>query len=267
MMTVKKKKRIMLKKLVKVIGFFLIFFVIFLIVVYFLDDSYAFSSDNNYFIDMEDSELNRVTYVEGFYYEKLSKDLKERITGGSFPLKFKRNFTPVVYDELRYVKVKYYDFDGVLHDDGEIIVHKLVAQDIVEIFNLLYLEKYSIASIKLVEEFDSSDELSMEANNTSAFNYRIVENIDRLSWHAYGLAIDINPLYNPYLANGRIYPSTALDYADRSLDFDGKIDHNDLAYKIFTKYGWKWGGDFKYVKDYQHFYKEVFDDDIRERKD
>lgn len=283
-----KRKRRRLKKRVKIILFLFVFTLItFGVISYFIDKTYAFQdkkifreeSDNKKDSNNEDTDnilddslkdnminqLNRVEYYDGFYYEDLSSEIKERITGGSFPLEFDSDFMAISYDDLKYVKVKYYDFFGIEHTDGEMIVNKLVAQDIVEIFNKLYLEKYPIASIKLVEEFNSIDELSMRANNTSAFCYRIVENIDRLSWHAYGLAIDINPLYNPYVVGGDIYPSTALDYVDRTLDFEGKINHDDLAYKLFIEYGWKWGGDFAYSKDYQHFYKEVLDDSVRER--
>ena len=119
----------------------------------------------------------------------------------------------------------------------------------------------------LVDNYDGDDELSMQDNNSSCFNYRIVENIDRLAWHAFGLAIDINPLYNPYVVDGDIYPSTASKYVNRDNNFDGMIDHDDLAYKLFIEYGWKWGGDFMYSKDYQHFYKEVLDESVRERRD
>ena len=106
----------------------------------------------------------------------------------------------------------------------------------------------------------------MEDNNTSAFNYRIVENSDKLSWHCFGLAIDINPLYNPYVLGNEIYPQNAKEYTNRFKEFKGKITHNDLAYQIFTKYGWKWGGDFISSKDYQHFYKDIYDETIRERR-
>ena len=279
-----KRKRRKLKKKVKIILFLFAFFIIiFGFISYFIKKIYTFQdkeiifeeSDNeNEDIDNDladsiesnkASQLNRVDYYDGFYYEDLSNEIKEKITGGSFPLEFDSDFMAISYEDLKYVKVKYYDFSGIEHIDGELIVNKLVAQDIIEIFYKLYLEKYPIASIKLVEEFNSIDELSMRANNTSAFCYRIVENIDRLSWHAYGLAIDINPLFNPYVVGDTIYPSTALDYVDRNLDFDGKINHDDLAYKLFIEYGWKWGGNFKYSKDYQHFYKEVLDDSVRER--
>lgn len=210
---------------------------------------------------------NRVVYKDGFYYEELSTEMITRITGKSFPTQFSSEFETVDYSDLRYVRVKYYDFNGNLHEDGEFIVNKLVSLDVVKIFYELYLNKYPINSIKLVDDYGGNDELSMEDNNSSGFNYRVVENINRLSWHAFGLAIDINPLYNPYVLSEKIYPSTALDYVDRDKDFEGKIDYDDLAYKVFTKYGWKWGGDFNYTKDYQHFYKEVLEDVIRDKKE
>lgn len=78
------------------------------------------------------------------------------------------------------------------------------------------------------------------------------------------MAIDINPLYNPYVLGDELYPSTASSYVNRNIDFKGKIDHYDLAYQTFIKYGWKWGGNFIYTKDYQHFYKDIYDDSIRE---
>ena len=215
---------------------------------------------------LETEELNRVVYKDGFYYEELSSKIKEEITGVTFPLEFDDSYSEINYEDLRYVIVKYYDFNGEEHKDGEMIVHKLVAQEVLEIFYKLYQNKYPIEKMVLVDKYDGDDELSMRDNNTSCFNYRIVENIDRLAWHAFGLAIDVNPLYNPYVVDDTIYPSTAGDYVNRDIEFEGKIDHNDLAYKVFTEYGWKWGGDFAYTKDYQHFYKEALDGSIRERK-
>ena len=90
-------------------------------------------------------------------------------------------------------------------------------------------------------------------------------NIDRLSRYAYGLAVDINLLYNPYIMGDDLYPSTALKYIDRTFNFAGKINRGDLVYKLFKEYGWKWGGYFSYTKDYQHFYKEVLDENVREK--
>jgi len=163
--------------------------------------------------------------------------------------------------------VKHYDFALQEHEDGEMIVNKDVAEEVLSIFYELYENKYPIEKIKLIEEYDAIDELSMQDNNTSAFNYRIVENSDKLSWHCFGLAIDINPLYNPYIIGEKVYPSTAKKYANRKKDFPGKIDRNDLAYKLFKKNGWNWGGDFINEKDYQHFYKDKYNEQIRSVKD
>ena len=216
--------------------------------------------------ELPKEELERYTYEEGFYYENLSKEIKTKITGKSFPIEFDENYTKISYDDLKYLNVKYYDFDGKEHSNGELIVNKDVAEEVLKIFYELYQNKYPIDKMKLVEEYDAVDELSMEDNNTSAFNYRIVENSDKLSWHCFGLAIDINPLYNPYVLENEIYPKNAKEYTNRIKDFKGKITHNDLAYQVFTKYGWKWGGDFINSKDYQHFYKDIYDETIRERR-
>lgn len=212
-------------------------------------------------------QLNKVTYKDGFYYEDLSEKVKEKITGCSFPKSFDERYSKISYDDLKYVKVKYYNFDNEIKE-GEIIINKLVAQDVVEIFYKLFEEKYQIEKMNLVEEYNCDDELSMEDNNTSAFNYRILEEETDLSWHAFGLAIDINPLYNPYVYGNEIYPKTATKYKDRTLNIKGMITKNDTIYKIFKEYGWSWGGDFNNTKDYQHFFKEgVLDRSIRERKD
>lgn len=215
----------------------------------------------------EEENLNRVTYKEGFYYEDIGKDLKEKITGCSYPEEFDEKYTSISYDDLKYIKIKHYDFNDEIKE-GEMIVHSKVAQEVVEIFYKLYEAKYPIEKMNLVEKYNCEDEQSMQDNNTSAFNYRILEDNPKLSWHAFGLAIDINPLYNPYVLGDKIYPSTAQKYTDRTLNIKGLIDHEDTAYQIFKSYGWSWGGDFKNTKDYQHFFKtEVLDEEVRERKE
>ena len=205
-------------------------------------------------------ELNRVTYKDGFYYEYLSNDIKNRITGYSFP---DNTYDKISYDDLRYLRVKYYDYDNNVCD-GELIVNKDVSLEVLKIFYELYSLKYQFSKIKLVDDYSADDDLSMKDNNTSAFNFRNVENSDKLSWHCFGLAIDINPLYNPYISLGEVYPSVSAKYIDRTKSFAHKIDHEDLAYKVFVKYGWKWGGDFVYSKDYQHFYKDIYDESVRD---
>ena len=117
----------------------------------------------------------------------------------------------------------------------------------------------------MIDEYDGDDLASMEDNNTSCFNYRVVDGTDSLSKHSLGCAIDINPLYNPYVVydykgTGETYisPSEGKTYADRSLDFPYKIDENDLCYKLFKQHGFTWGGDWNSCKDYQHFQKTDF---------
>ena len=129
-----------------------------------------------------------------------------------------------------------------------------------EIFHELYENDYQIESIKLIDEFGADDNTSMEANNTSCFNYRPIGNGHKLSKHAQGLAIDINPLYNPQIKykNGAtvIAPSGGEKYANRNADFPYKIDKDDLAYKLFKEHGFSWGGNWNSSKDYQHFEKK-----------
>ncbi len=186
-----------------------------------------------------------------FYYEPLSEDIISRITGISYT-----ENPNISLDDLRYLSLLYVDFYGEIRQ-GEMICNKSIAQDLLEIFYELYKNNYQIESVKLIDEFDGDDVKSMLANNTSCFNYRVVEGSKKLSNHAYGLAVDLNPFYNPYITykdgETRISPVGSEAYADRTLDFPYKIDENDLAYKLFTQHGFKWGGNWNSVKDYQHF--------------
>ncbi len=198
----------------------------------------------------------RIAIAEGFYYMELTDAIKERITGLSYPAD--DSGAAISYGDLRYIGLLYYDFEGRVRE-GELIVNAEVAKEVTEIFHELYLAKYPFTSIKLVDEYGeaANDDLSMEANNTSCFNYRTVAGTNKLSLHSYGAAIDINPRLNPYVKSGNVSPENGAEYADRSRDFPGKIDHDDLAYKLFAARGWTWGGDWKSVKDYQHFEKDL----------
>lgn len=200
---------------------------------------------------------SRVTYREGFYYEKIGEKVLSRIKGISYP-KDASNCR-VSINDLRYCRVKYVDFNGETQS-GEMICSKKIADDVMEIFSELYDSGYEIESIRLIDDFDGDDEASMEANNTSCFNYRPIAGSSKLSNHSLGLAIDINPLYNPcitYDKSGKekVAPANGVDYANRKKEFDHKIDEKDLAYKLFKKHGFTWGGDWHSLKDYQHFEK------------
>lgn len=208
-----------------------------------------------------DSQINeRISYTESFYYEPLSDNLRRYITGVSFPeLSENSENSDISYEELRYVHILHYDFDGNLAE-GELICNAAIAQDLVEIFHELYRNEYRIEKVKLIDEYDGDDNLSMADNNTSCFNYRNVPGSTSLSKHALGRAVDVNPLYNPYITynedgNENILPENATDYADRSKKFPYKIDEDDLCYKLFTEHGFVWGGNWNSCKDYQHFQK------------
>ncbi len=209
--------------------------------------------------DTMEQHPERITYEEGFYYEPLTDEVKERITGISYP----ENGCTVPYEDLNYVGLKYIDFKGQ-EQTGELICNKAIAQDMVEIFHELYRNEYRLESVHLIDEYDGDDTASMVENNTSCFNYRVVDGTASLSKHAYGLAIDVNPYYNPYVVFGRnsdgsdyISPPGSEIYADRSQSFAYKIDENDLCYRLFTEHGFTWGGNWNSTKDYQHFQKKI----------
>lgn len=204
----------------------------------------------------------RITYQPSFYYEPLSDDIKEYITGISYPDTSESTEKPeITFDELSYVHILHYNFDGY-PAQGELICNTAIAQDLTEIFYELYVNEYRLEKVRLIDEYNGDDTASMEDNNTSCFNYRTVDNSTHLSKHAFGLAIDINPLYNPYITYGadgseRVSPEASLDYADRSASFPYKIDENDLCYKLFKEHGFTWGGNWNSSKDYQHFQKTL----------
>ncbi len=222
------------------------------------DDS-AYTTDKNTVTESEEmtSHPERITYQPGFYYEPLTDTVKQRITGISYP----ESGCTVPYEDLLYVGLLYHDFNGE-EQTGELICNKAVAQDMVEIFYELYQNDYQIERIRLIDEYNGDDTASMADNNTSCFNYRVVDGTTSLSKHAYGLAIDINPFYNPYVVynkggtgNTYISPAGSEIYADRSQDFAYKIDENDLCYRLFIEHGFTWGGNWNSSKDYQHFQK------------
>ena len=160
--------------------------------------------------------------------------------------------------DLRYLRVRHYDYDGRTHQ-GELVCNKLIASKLLAIFRELYEARYPIQKITLADNYDGDDERQMRANNTSCFCYRNVSGSKNLSKHARGLAIDINPLYNPYVRYSKkdghqiVEPATGKPYVDRKADFPYKITTSDLCYKLFIKHGFSWGGAWRTMKDYQHF--------------
>ncbi|BCJ96840.1 hypothetical protein acsn021_44090 [Anaerocolumna cellulosilytica] len=202
-------------------------------------------------IDAE--RLGNDFFQVGFYSEPIDEALTSRIMG----ISYKEN-TNIALKELRYVRLLHYSFDGQIHI-GELIVNESIAEDIIDIFIELYEAAYPIERMLLVDEYDGDDNTSMSDNNTSAFNYRTMTSSDNLSKHALGLAVDMNPLYNPYVKGTKkdreVLPPNGTAYTDRSLDNPYYIKKDDICYKAFIKRGFTWGGEWKNSKDYQHFQK------------
>ena len=198
----------------------------------------------------EDTDTDRPA-EEAFYITEITDDIFDRIYGKSF----KEDCT-LPREDLRYLHVLHKDIDGVEHE-GEMIVNVHIADDVLEIMKELYENDYPIEKIRLVDEYGADDELSIEDNNTSSFNFRFVPRTKKISKHGRGLAVDINPLYNPYITKSdsglRVEPVNAGDYAVRDKDFDYKIEKGDLCYNLFISHGFEWGGEWKNSKDYQHF--------------
>ena len=220
-----------------------------------------------------------IEYETGFFYQPLTYPVIHRITGISYPmsktdaallsLEAPPNILSdeemaslaVSYEDLRYMNILYYDFNGDVQT-GELICNKAIADDLIEIFYELYKNEYQIESVRLIDDYNGDDTASMKANNASCFNYRPVDGTSSLSKHALGCAIDINPFYNPYVVFNKgkagetyISPAGSEIYADRSKVFAYKIDENDLCYKLFKEHGFTWGGNWNSCKDYQHFQK------------
>lgn len=207
----------------------------------------------------EESENSERAENTGFYIKEIDDAIFARINGKSY-----KEDCPIPIEDLRYIHLLHKDIKGEIHE-GEMIVNAYIAEDVLEIFKELYEVSYPIEKVRLVDEYEADDELSMEDNNSSAFNYRSMAGSAKISKHGLGMAIDINTLYNPYVkdnGNARIIePETAGDYVDRESDFPYKIMPGDDACRIFKEHGFTWGGDWNSLKDYQHF--EVSTDEIR----
>lgn len=156
--------------------------------------------------------------------------------------------------QLRRISLDYLGFDGKTHR-GELIVHEDLVEEVIAIFGNLHRLSYPIERMRTVDQYPGADdELSMEDNNTSAFNCRSIPGSTHWAQHAYGRAIDLNPRINPCLyADGTIQPVNAADYLERHRTDPGLLHAGDPAVRTFTDQGWQWGGAWTNPVDYQHF--------------
>ena len=196
------------------------------------------------------------TKVESYFtMQTLSDDIIARMKGKSLPA----DKVEWGKRELRYLRVLHRNLKGNTQI-GELVCNKAIAQDLLAIMRSLYDSGYRIERMVLVDEYGGNDNLSMKANNTSCFNYRLVQGTNSLSNHGRGLAIDINPLYNPWVRGNKVDPVEGRPYAFNRSKVKAPvpiITTTDTCYKVFRKHGFTWGGAWRSSKDYQHFEKKL----------
>lgn len=208
--------------------------------------------------DVPDPTVGESAEKDGFYISEITEGIFNRINGKSY-----KEGCILPKEDLRLLHVLHTDLNGEVQE-GEMIVNHHIAETVLDIFRKLNEAGYPIEKIKLIDGYQNEetgawadDEASMTDNNASSFNFRFISGTKRVSKHGLGLAVDINPLYNPYhkFIDGRefIEPAAGAPYLDRDADFPCKIDHDDLAFKLFTEAGFEWGGDWEDRKDWQHF--------------
>jgi hypothetical protein len=179
---------------------------------------------------------------------RISERLRERMTGVSW-----HEGCPVPIKALRLIRVSFHGFDMERHV-GKVVVHRDAVDDIIHAFRSMWRHGFRIRHLHLIERYGGKDRRSMRADNTSAFNCRPVAGTNSWSQHAYGRAIDINPVENPYVSSGGdVSPKNGERFADRSRRHEGMIHDGDSTVRAFQRRGWGWGGHWSSAKDYQHF--------------
>jgi len=179
--------------------------------------------------------------------ERIDSAQAKRMTGVSW-----RPGCPVGLRDLRLLRLSHWGFDGTTRT-GRLIVHRDVARELVQVFGDLYAARIPIRRMVPVDAYGASDFRSIEADNTSAFNCRFVEGTTRWSNHAYGTAIDVNPIENPYVSGGRTAHRASRPYVARTPRRPGMAYEGGALVRAFDRIGWGWGARWTSVKDYQHF--------------
>jgi D-alanyl-D-alanine carboxypeptidase len=178
----------------------------------------------------------------------IDAETRERMTGVSW-----RPSCPVGLSDLRLLRVAHWGFDGDVRH-GRLVVHRDQARPIMGVMRRLYRLRFPLRRMRLVDAYGADDRRSMAADNTSAFNCRTVAGTSRWSEHAYGRAIDVNPIENPYVtASGYVSPPAGARFARRNQSVRGLIHGDGPVVRAFAAVGWEWGGDWPWPKDYQHF--------------
>jgi len=197
-----------------------------------------------------ESPNNRLSEAEPGFRGTISRidaARAKRMTGVSW-----RPGCPVALRDLRLLSFSHWGFDRRVKV-GRLVVHEAVARPVLSAFEQLYAERFLIRKVVPVDAYGASDFRSIEADNTSAFNCRFVDGTRRWSEHAYGRAIDVNPIENPYVSGGRTSHRASVPYVDRGRRRPGMAHEGGALVRAFDAIGWGWGGHWTSVKDYQHF--------------
>ncbi len=176
----------------------------------------------------------------------------ERVTRADLPYSW-RPGCPVAPSFLRRIRLSYWGFDGRRHL-GELVVRDRVAEDVTAVFRILYRARFPLRGVEPVDRYRGSDDASMAADNTSGFSCRAAVAPGPKHWseHAYGEAVDVNPVENPYLAGGRVLPPAGKPFVDRT-PRPGMAVPGGALVRAFASVGWGWGGRWTGSRDYQHF--------------
>jgi D-alanyl-D-alanine carboxypeptidase len=180
---------------------------------------------------------------------RIDAQTRRRMTGVSW-----RPGCPVGFADLRLLRMSHWGFDGSVHR-GRLVVHRDEAKPMLRAMRSLFRQRFPIRQMRLVDAYGADDRRSMAADNTSAFNCRFVAGQPGVwSEHAYGRAIDLNPIENPYVtASGYVSPPAGAPFANRAKHRQGMVHRNGPAVRAFAAAGWEWGGNWPWPKDYQHF--------------
>jgi D-alanyl-D-alanine carboxypeptidase len=179
--------------------------------------------------------------------ERIDAATRARMSGVSW-----HRGCPVGFAELRLLTVSHWGFDGQVHR-GRLVVNRDAATAMLSAMRSLYRLRFPIRQMRLVDAYGADDHRSMDADNTSVFNCRFVAGSPGVwSEHAYGRAIDLNPIENPYVtASGYVSPPAGAPFANRSRHRRGMV--GGAAVEAFGAVGWEWGGNWPWPRDYQHF--------------
>jgi hypothetical protein len=202
-------------------------------------------------VSQSPATATQVSEVHRFHgrAERIDAATRERMSGVSW-----HRGCPVGFGELRLLTVTHWGFDGGVHR-GRLVINRDAAMAMLAAMRTLFRLRYPIRQMRLVDAYDADDHRSMAADNTSAFNCRFIAGSDGVwSQHAYGRAIDVNPIENPYVTeSGYVSPAAGALFADRSRRAQGLIHRGGRVVDAFAAVGWEWGGNWAWPKDYQHF--------------